>query len=88
MRYGTKSSLLGTLYRFIFWFILKEVIPLFYYSLGEFLIDSKIVIRTKGVKKKNLVNYGPFFVISLTTPAATVVPMSLTANLPSAGNSW
>ena len=32
--------------------------------------------------------YGPFLVISLTAPAATVVPMSLIANLPSSGKSW
>ena len=31
--------------------------------------------------------YGPFLVTSLMTPAATVVPMSLTANRPSSGKS-
>jgi len=31
--------------------------------------------------------YGPFFVTSLTAPAATVVPMSRIANLPSSGKS-
>ncbi len=31
--------------------------------------------------------YGPFFVISLMMPAATVVPMSLTAKRPSSSNS-
>jgi hypothetical protein len=31
--------------------------------------------------------YGPFLVISFMTPAATVVPMSLTAKRPSSGKS-
>ena len=43
--------------------------------------------RTEKMKRKGWASYGPFFVISLITPAATVVPISLTANLPNSGKS-
>ena len=36
---------------------------------------------------KKMGGYGPFSVISLTTPAAMVVPISLIANLPISGKS-
>jgi hypothetical protein len=41
-------------------------------------------LKTKKIKIRE--NYAPFWVISFTTPAATVVPMSRTAKRPSSGN--
>jgi hypothetical protein len=47
---------------------------------------AKTRSKTEGKKIKVGENYIPFWVISFTTPAATVVPMSLTAKRPSSGN--
>jgi hypothetical protein len=60
--------------------------PIHLIQLTQDKYTPKNGFKTKNKKNKIRENYAPFWVISFTTPAATVVPMSRTAKRPSSGN--